>query len=164
MKRNTKRLLIVGGFVAGAATLIYFLARSKTNALPSQPTPSLPNTKRPPPPTDPVNLDTILNDVAASRNGPDYETVLTYGDWTIDRERQYNFSKLSVGAVVRIRMYPTQTGYGGPHYDYVARVVKVMPVGNFAIYNVQWAGSPPGGLDPNTAITLTSADIASVVR
>lgn len=148
---------MVGGVVvAGAvvAGILYALTRKSSDASAAMDTPTGG--------VSDTGLDALLNEVAASRSGPDYETVLTLGDWTIDREKQFSFPNLGPGSVARVRLYPTQSGYAGPHYDYGIQITKAKRVGGFTLYEAKWINTP-GGLDPNDILRITSADVASVV-
>ncbi len=147
MKQDTKTLLIAGGCALVAGGLIYVLTRGSKSD----------------------DLDSILVEVSATRSGPDYETVLVFGGWTLDRERQYSYPNLGPGSIAKLRLYPSkiegnpQTGYSGPHFDYAVQITKATRVGGFTVYEGKWINTP-GGLDPNDFIRFTSADVSSVAQ
>jgi hypothetical protein len=108
----------------------------------------------------------ILERVAASVNGIDYDSVVIYDPWVIWRKPSGGEPNLAPGSVVRVTLIPLANWERqdvSRTWQNAVEIKEVYPIGNFAIYKGRWIDTPPG-LNPGEAILFTSADVANVPR
>lgn len=153
MTRSQKTLLTyaAGGVVlVGGVVLLakYFAAKASLSQIGPDNTP-------------PVGL---LDQVAATNQVLDYDSVITLGPWVIWRKSSGGETGLNVGSVVRLALIPemsyrANTTSGVKHF--LVRVTRAYKLANFTVYEGVWL-EQPNGVD-TTDVAFTSADVTSVV-